>query len=306
MPAPPRQRRRRSRPRRAPARRCRPAGATAGRVAEADGEWASWPRLASLSRHGTAPRARRPARAGRAHAGVVHAAGGSLAARVPRGPGAPLVLGGRAHAGAVRRGDAAAGAPARRGRGRDVRRHHDAGARDGPRRRARRRGRARSSQTRCERSPTSSGCGVPDPDEAFAPLLEAIADRARRACRPSRRSSASAAARSRSPATSSKASPSREFAIVKTLMYREPEVWRALLDKLADCFAGYVAAQVRAGADVVQLFDSWVGALSPADYERVRGAVVGPDPRRRRARRRSTSAPGPRRCCRRWRAPAAT
>jgi uroporphyrinogen decarboxylase len=54
---------------------------------------------------------------------------------------------------------------------------------------------------------------------------------------------------------------------VKALMYREPEVWRALLDKLADCFAGYVGAQARAGADVVQLFDSWVGALSPADYD---------------------------------------
>jgi uroporphyrinogen decarboxylase len=61
--------------------------------------------------------------------------------------------------------------------------------------------------------------------------------------------------------------PSREFATVKTLMYSEPEVWRALMEKLADCFAGYVAAQARAGADVVQLFDSWVGALSPADYE---------------------------------------
>jgi uroporphyrinogen decarboxylase len=61
--------------------------------------------------------------------------------------------------------------------------------------------------------------------------------------------------------------PSREFARVKTLMYAEPLVWRALLDKLAETFAGYVAAQVGAGADVVQLFDSWVGVLSPADYE---------------------------------------
>ena len=40
-----------------------------------------------------------------------------------------------------------------------------------------------------------------------------------------------------------------------------------LMAKLAGCFAGYVAAQARAGADVVQLFDSWVGVLSPADYE---------------------------------------
>ena len=50
-------------------------------------------------------------------------------------------------------------------------------------------------------------------------------------------------------------------------MYREPETWHALLDVLADQFARYVAAQVAAGADVIQLFDSWVGALSPRDYE---------------------------------------
>jgi uroporphyrinogen decarboxylase len=61
--------------------------------------------------------------------------------------------------------------------------------------------------------------------------------------------------------------PSRDFLRVKTLMYREPDVWHALLDKLADTFAAYVAAKVRAGADVIQVFDSWVGALSPADYE---------------------------------------
>ena len=61
--------------------------------------------------------------------------------------------------------------------------------------------------------------------------------------------------------------PSRDFAKTKTLMYREPETWHALLDVLADQFARYVAAQVAAGADVIQLFDSWVGALSPRDYE---------------------------------------
>ena len=60
--------------------------------------------------------------------------------------------------------------------------------------------------------------------------------------------------------------PSREFARVKELMYREPAVWSALMDRLAECFAGYVAAQAAAGADVVQLFDSWVGVLSPSDY----------------------------------------
>jgi uroporphyrinogen decarboxylase len=61
--------------------------------------------------------------------------------------------------------------------------------------------------------------------------------------------------------------PSREFAKVKALMYGEPDVWHALCDKLADQFARYVAGKVRAGADVIQVFDSWVGALSVDDYE---------------------------------------
>jgi uroporphyrinogen decarboxylase len=61
--------------------------------------------------------------------------------------------------------------------------------------------------------------------------------------------------------------PSRDFVRTKSLMYREPAVWHALLERLADQSARYVAAKVRAGADVIGLMDSWVGALSPADYE---------------------------------------
>ena len=60
--------------------------------------------------------------------------------------------------------------------------------------------------------------------------------------------------------------PSRDFVRTKALMYREPLVWHALMERLSDQFARYVAGKVRAGADVIQLFDSWVGALSPADY----------------------------------------
>jgi uroporphyrinogen decarboxylase len=61
--------------------------------------------------------------------------------------------------------------------------------------------------------------------------------------------------------------PSREFLKVKTMMYRDPETWHALMEKLADQFTRYVNGKVRAGADVIQVFDSWVGALSPSDYD---------------------------------------
>jgi uroporphyrinogen decarboxylase len=61
--------------------------------------------------------------------------------------------------------------------------------------------------------------------------------------------------------------PSRDFVRVKELMYREPAVWHGLMATLADAFAGYLRAKVAAGADAIQLFDSWVGVLSVADYE---------------------------------------
>jgi uroporphyrinogen decarboxylase len=61
--------------------------------------------------------------------------------------------------------------------------------------------------------------------------------------------------------------PTRDFVRVKTIMYREPAVWHALMEKLTETFVAYVRANVDAGADVIQVFDSWVGALSPADYE---------------------------------------
>jgi uroporphyrinogen decarboxylase len=60
---------------------------------------------------------------------------------------------------------------------------------------------------------------------------------------------------------------SREFLKTKTLMYSAPEVWHALMDKLSSVLSDYLVAQIRAGAQAVQVFDSWVGALSPSDYE---------------------------------------
>jgi uroporphyrinogen decarboxylase len=61
--------------------------------------------------------------------------------------------------------------------------------------------------------------------------------------------------------------PSRDFLTVKSMMYREPATWHALMEKLAETFGRYVAAKAHAGADVIQLFDSWVGSLSPSDYD---------------------------------------
>ena len=61
--------------------------------------------------------------------------------------------------------------------------------------------------------------------------------------------------------------PTREFLQTKACMYGRPDVWHALMDKLADTFTTYLRAKVEAGADVIQLFDSWVGTLSAADYD---------------------------------------
>jgi len=61
--------------------------------------------------------------------------------------------------------------------------------------------------------------------------------------------------------------PSREFEKVKSFMYNQPEAFDLLLDKLATTMGAYLKAQVAAGVQAVQLFDSWVGALAPDDYD---------------------------------------
>jgi uroporphyrinogen decarboxylase len=78
--------------------------------------------------------------------------------------------------------------------------------------------------------------------------------------------------------------PTRDFVQTKRLMYGAPEVWHALMEKLTEMSIRYLRAKVEAGADVVQLFDSWVGALSLADYvefvspysQRILGEVAAP------------------------------
>jgi uroporphyrinogen decarboxylase len=59
---------------------------------------------------------------------------------------------------------------------------------------------------------------------------------------------------------------SRNYIRTKTLMYSAPDAWHALLRRLTTAVVGYLNAQIAAGADAVQLFDSWVGCLAPDDY----------------------------------------
>ena len=60
---------------------------------------------------------------------------------------------------------------------------------------------------------------------------------------------------------------SRDYFRTKQFMYAEPEGWNRLLSKLATVVVEYLRVQIRAGAQAIQLFDSWVGCLNPSDYE---------------------------------------
>ena len=60
--------------------------------------------------------------------------------------------------------------------------------------------------------------------------------------------------------------PSKEHALTKAMMYGAPDVWAALMAKIAGIAAAYLRVQVEAGASAVQLFDSWAGAMAPQDY----------------------------------------
>ncbi|MFB4193507.1 uroporphyrinogen decarboxylase [Streptomyces carpaticus] len=62
--------------------------------------------------------------------------------------------------------------------------------------------------------------------------------------------------------------PSRNHEHTKAMMYGEPQLFHALLERLSGITAAFLDVQIRAGASAVQLFDSWVGALAPADYRR--------------------------------------
>ena len=106
---------------------------------------------------------------------------------------------------------------------------------------------------------------VPDPDEVFGPVLDAV--RIVRAELPPEKAVIGFCG---GPFTVAgylvEGRPSRELPRTKQLMLSEPEIWDALMAKLAATFAAYVGAKARAGADAIQLFDSWVGALSVDQY----------------------------------------
>ena len=59
---------------------------------------------------------------------------------------------------------------------------------------------------------------------------------------------------------------SRDYILTKRMMHQEPKAWHAFMDKLSASISAYLRAQIRAGADALQLFDSWAGALGPDDY----------------------------------------
>lgn len=69
---------------------------------------------------------------------------------------------------------------------------------------------------------------------------------------------------------------SRNYIRTKQWMYRDPGAWRTLMEKLVDSLVLYVNAQVEAGCQAIQIFDSWAGCLSPHDYQ----AYVLPHTRR--------------------------
>ena len=82
---------------------------------------------------------------------------------------------------------------------------------------------------------------------------------------------------------------SRQYQATKTLMYTHPEVWDRMMTMIASVTADYLKMQIEAGADVVQLFDSWVGSLGPDDYRRFAAALYAQ--RYRRDRQGRTSDP---------------
>ena len=106
---------------------------------------------------------------------------------------------------------------------------------------------------------------IPDPEEAAPFILDAV-----RLVRAELEDERAVIGFSGGPFTVAgylvEGKPTREFVHTKRCMYGSPKVWHGLCEKLTESFILYLRAKVAAGADVIQLFDSWVGALSRDDY----------------------------------------
>ena len=106
---------------------------------------------------------------------------------------------------------------------------------------------------------------VPEPEHAVPSILEAV-----RIVRGELRADQAVVGFAGGPFTVAgylvEGRPTRDFVKTKSLMYGGSVVWHALMEKLTETFVRYVRAKQDAGADVIQLFDSWVGALSVDDY----------------------------------------
>ena len=108
--------------------------------------------------------------------------------------------------------------------------------------------------------------GVPDPEQELAYVMNAV-----RTIRRELNGQVPLIGFSGSPWTLApymvEGGPSKDFAHVKTMAYDQPELMHQLLSLLADAVADYLSAQVRAGAQALQIFDTWGGSLSAAGYK---------------------------------------
>ena len=107
---------------------------------------------------------------------------------------------------------------------------------------------------------------VPEPEESVPFILEAVG-LVRRALQPDKALVGFCGGPFTVAGYLIEGRPTRDFVRTKRCMFRSPEVWHELMERLSETFLRYVRAKVEAGADAIQLFDSWVGALTLADYE---------------------------------------
>jgi len=110
------------------------------------------------------------------------------------------------------------------------------------------------------------GLQAPDPQEAVPFILEAVGI-VRRELSPERALIGFCGGPFTVAGYLIEGKPTRDFVKTKRCMYAAPDVWHELMERLSETFLRYVRAKVDAGADAMQLFDSWVGALSLEDYE---------------------------------------